>query len=201
MCPWRSAERGRSRERGRERERGRRGARAGLAGAGSAGGAKPPGPPPPLHWSRALPICRRRSGTLPVCEPPPAPGAAPRPLPAAPRSPPRGARSPPGCTGHSGGSGRPAPPGALGLGSLPTGCTGTRFSQEHGVLCPGRRDPPPQCPPGAAPTALANPSCPTPRIPEESRQAGPVCDSVSLAPGRSIYLGFIFVVVYLMRNA
>lgn len=65
-----------------QRERGRqRGARTGLAGAGSAGGAKPPGPPPPLHWSRALPICRHHPGTLPACEPPPGTGRVPNPLP------------------------------------------------------------------------------------------------------------------------
>lgn len=119
MCPWRSSERGRSREqewgpeRERERERGRRrGARTGLAGAGSAGGAKPAGPPGPLHWSTALPISRRCTGTLPVCEPPP---GAPPAIPAAPpgcavslevhcppgvRRPLRAALSSPGCTGR-----------------------------------------------------------------------------------------------------
>lgn len=70
------AEREPGRERGRER-----GARTGLAGAGSAGGAKPPRLPPPLHWSRALPICRHHPGTLPACEPPPGTGRDPNPLP------------------------------------------------------------------------------------------------------------------------
>lgn len=72
----------REREPGRQRER-ERGARTGLAGAGSAGGAKPAGLPPPLHWSRALPICRHHPGTLPACEPPPGTGRDPNPAPTA----------------------------------------------------------------------------------------------------------------------
>lgn len=107
MRPWRSAERGRSRERGQEREQGRRrGARAGLAGAGSAGGAKPPEPPPPLHWSRALPICRHRPGTLPAA---PWPQTSPAP---APRSVPGVHSPPPGSSSRSArGAGLGVPPG------------------------------------------------------------------------------------------
>lgn len=94
------AERSRQRERGRER-----GARTGLAGAGSAGGAKPPSLPPPLHWSRALPICRHHPGTLPACEPPPGTGRDPNTLPTA--CPEFAVRPGPG----------PGPAGALGWGS------------------------------------------------------------------------------------
>jgi len=73
--------------RARQRDRGAAPSEGSPLGAGWGGNAGGAGPPP-LNWSRALPICRRRSGTLPVCEPRPAP--APAPAPAAPH--PCGAR-------------------------------------------------------------------------------------------------------------